>query len=85
MRLLGGGENPPTESGRELNKCEETCGIEIVLTRLVNNTKLPVFLGVWIRNNLIELAALQGSLIAPIPETQDELSCTSGHINQDNV
>jgi hypothetical protein len=57
MRLLGGGENPPMESGRELNKCKD----------------------------LIELAALQGGLIAPIPETQDELSCTSGHINQDNV
>ena len=85
MRLLGGGENPPAEIGRELNECEETCGIEIIVSRLVNNTKLPVFLRVVIRNDLIELAALQGSLIAPIPETQHELSCPSGHFNQDNV
>jgi len=69
MRLLGGGENPPTESGWQLNESEEMCGIEIVLPGLVDNTKLPVFLRVWIRNDLIELAALQGGFIAPIPET----------------
>jgi hypothetical protein len=45
------------------------CGIEIVLPGLIDNTKLPVFLRVWIRNDLIELAALQGGFIAPIPET----------------
>jgi hypothetical protein len=70
--LLGGGENPPTDSGGELNEGEETRGIEIVLSGLVNNTELPVFLGLSIWNDLIELAALQGGLIAPIPEAQDE-------------
>jgi hypothetical protein len=67
MRLLGGGKNAPADSGRELNECEETGGVEIVLSRLVNDTELPVFLSVSIRNDLIELAALQGGLIAPIP------------------
>jgi hypothetical protein len=58
MRGLGGGEEPSTNRGRELNECEEICGIEIVLSRLVNHTKLPMFLGLSIRNDLIELAAL---------------------------
>jgi hypothetical protein len=46
MHLLGGGEDAPTESGRELNECEEACRIEIVLSGLVNYTELPVFLRV---------------------------------------
>jgi hypothetical protein len=58
MRLLDGGEDPPANSGRELDECEEICGIEIVLSRLVNHTKLPMLLGLSIRNDLIELAAL---------------------------
>jgi hypothetical protein len=58
MRGLGGGEDPPANRGRELNECEEICGIEVVLSRLVNHSELPMFLGLSIRNDLIELAAL---------------------------
>jgi hypothetical protein len=53
MRGLRGGEDPPADSRRELNKCEEICGIEIVLSRLVNHTELPMFLGLSIRNDFL--------------------------------
>lgn len=85
MHGLDGGENPPANSWRELNEGEETRGVEIVLSRFVNHAELPVSLGVSIRNDLIELAALQGGHTAPILETQDELAWTSCHINQDNA
>jgi hypothetical protein len=67
MRGLGGGENPSANSGRELHECEETCGIEVVLSRFVNHTQLPMLLGISIWDDLIKLTALQGCLITPIP------------------
>jgi len=84
-RLLGGAENPPADGGGKLDERKEAFGIEIVLTGLIDHPELPMLRSVPIGDDLVQLAALQGSLIAPIAQAQDELTRSSGHISQDNV
>jgi len=61
--LLGGGENAPANSARKLNECEEGGRIEVILTGLIDHTELAMPRRIPIRNDLIDLAALQGHLI----------------------
>ncbi len=62
-RLLGGGENPPANGARKLNECEQRGGIEVILTGLIDHTELAMPGRIPIRNDLIDLAALQGHFI----------------------
>jgi hypothetical protein len=84
-RLLGGGENPTSDSGREFDNGKEAGRIEIILTGLIDHAKLTKPLGVPIGNNLIQLPALERGLVAAIPQTENELPRTCRHINQDNA
>jgi len=84
-RLSGGGENATPNAGRELDNGKELGRIEIILTRLIDHPKLAKLLGVPIGNNLVQLPALEGSLVAPVPQTENELPRTRCHINQDNA
>jgi len=61
--LLGGGENAPSKGARKVNECEESRRIEIILTGLIDHTKLAMLRRIPIRNDLIDLATLQGHLI----------------------
>ena len=84
-RVLGGGENATPNAGREFDNGKEGGRIEIILTGLIDHPKLAKLLGVPIGNNLVQLPALEGSLVAPVPQTENELPRTRCHINQDNA
>src|SRR5436309_4571 len=84
-RLLGGGENATPNAGREFDNGKEGGRIEIILTGLIDHTKLAKLLGVAIGNNLVQFPALEGSLVASVPQTEHELPRTRCHINQDNA
>jgi len=84
-RVLGGGENATPNAGWEFDNGKEGGRIEIILTGLIDHPKLAKLLGVPIGNNLVQFPALKGSLVAPVPQTEHELSRTCRHINQDNA
>jgi hypothetical protein len=73
-RLLGSGENAPTERARELDERKERRWIEVILTGLIDHPQLAMLLGLSIRNDLINLAALQGYLVTLVAETESELA-----------
>jgi len=62
--LLGGGENAPSKGARKVNECEESRRIKVILTGLIDHTKLAMLRRIPIRNDLVDLATLQGHLIA---------------------
>jgi len=62
--LLGGGENAPSKGARKVNECEEGCRIKIILTGLIDHTKLAMLGRIPIRNHLVDLATLQGHFVA---------------------
>src|SRR3989442_5658496 len=84
-RLLGGGENATPNAGREFDNGKEGGRVEIILTGLIDHPKLSQLLSIPIGNNLVQLPALEGSLVAPVPQTQNELPRTRCHINQDKA
>ena len=84
-RVLGGGENATPNSGREFDNGKEARRIEIIFTRLVDDAKLTELLRFPIRNNLIQLPALERGLVAPVPQAQNELPRACRHISQDNA
>jgi|SRR2546425_2781987 len=84
-RRLGGGENRFADGGWKLDESEELRGIEIILTRLVDDSDLSVLGGIWIGKDLIHLPPLQGGFIPLVTQTQSELTFPSGHVSQDNV
>jgi len=61
--LLGGGENPPSKGARKVNEREKSRRIKVSLTGLIDHTKLAMLRGIPIRNDLVDLATLQGHLI----------------------
>jgi hypothetical protein len=84
-RVLGGGENPTPDSGREFDRGKEAGRIEIILTGLIDHAQLTKLLRVPIGNNLVQLAPLERGLVASVPQTENELPRTCRHINQDNA
>jgi len=84
-RVLGGGENPAPDSGRQLDNGKEAGWIEIILTGLIDHAKLAKFLGVPIGNNLVQLPTLERGLVASVPQAENKLSRACRHINQDNA
>ena len=84
-RLLGGGENRFADGAWKLDEREELRGIEIILTRLVDDSDLSVLGGILIGKDLIHLPPLQGGFIPLVTQTESELTVPSGHVNQDNA
>ena len=62
-RLLGGGENAPSKGAWKVNDCEERRRIKVSLTGLIYHAKLAMLRRIPIRNDLVDLATLQGHLI----------------------
>ena len=84
-RVLGGGENAPPNAGREFDNGKEGGRIKIILTGLIDHPKLAKLLCVPIGNNLVQFPALEGSFVASVPQTENELPRTRCHISQDNA
>src|SRR6267143_4932813 len=81
-RLLGGGENRFADRARKPDEREELRGIEIILTRLVDDSDLSVPGSILIGKDLIHLPPLQGGFIPLVAQTQSELTFPSGHVNK---
>jgi len=65
--LLGGGENPTPNAGREFDNGKEAGRVEIVLTGLIDHAKLTELLGVPIGNDLVQLPTLERDFVASVP------------------
>ena len=84
-RVLGSGENPTPDSRWEFDNGKEVGRIEIILTGLIDHAQLAKSRRIPIGNNLVQLPTLERSLVASVPQTENELPRTCCHINQDNV
>src|SRR5260370_2113382 len=66
-RVLGGGENPTPNAGREFDNGKEGGRIEIILTGLIDHPKLAKLLGFPIGNYLVQFPPLKRSLLSALP------------------
>ena len=73
-RVLGGGQNSSADCGRKLHNRKEPRWIEVILAGFIDHPQLTMLLRVSIRNDLIELPALEGCFISPITQTQNQIS-----------
>src|SRR5947209_11224979 len=85
LPLLGGGENCAAYGARERDEDKKSRRVEIVLPGLIYNAELSVCSGVPIRQHRVDLAALQGDLIALVAQAESQLLSLGGHVSQDNA
>ena len=72
---LNGSQYRPANGLGKLNGRKKSLRVEIVVARFVDDPDLPVFCRIKVRENLIDLSALQGNFIAFVVEANDELLC----------
>ena len=75
VALLNGSQYRPANGLGKLNGRKKSLRVEVVLARFVDDPNLPVFRCIRVRENSIDLSALQGNFITFILEANDELLC----------
>jgi len=82
---LDGSEDRFPNRGRKLNWGEVTCGIEVIVTRLVDDAKLAMFRGICVRQYLINLVKFERNFVAPVLQAYNKLLGRCFHRNSVNV
>jgi hypothetical protein len=71
--LWDGSQYRSTDGLRKLNRREVACGIQIVISRLVNHAELSMLRGVGVRKDLIDLPGFQRNLVAFVLQADNKL------------
>ena len=72
-RALRGFQKGSFDSGRDINSDEAISGEQVVLSALVDDAEVPVPLGVLVREDDIDLVALERRLVPAVVDTDSEL------------
>ena len=69
---LDGSQHRLTDGLGKLNWFEVACRVQIVVSRLIDHTKLSMFRGVGVRKYLIDFPRLQGNLVALVLQANNK-------------